>query len=58
MRRIFIFIALVLYPILSWAEGGGAESMDRPSMRPLPEFPSTEQKSPDFKLPPVPENTP
>ncbi len=57
MRKLLIFIALGC-PVLSWAEGGGTESMDRPSMRPLPEFPATEPNRPDFKLPPVPENIP
>lgn len=57
MQRLLIFIALGC-PILSWAESGGSESMDRPNMRPLLQPPAVEQKLPDFKLPAVPENIP
>ena len=49
-------IAIVCFPSLAFALGG-TESMDRPSMRPLPEPPAAVEKPrPNFQLPIVPEN--
>lgn len=52
----FSIITIVCFPSLAFAVGG-TESMDRPSMRPLPEPPTAVEKPrPDFQLPTVPEN--
>lgn len=55
MKKISI-IALACFPNLAFALGG-AESMERPSMRPLPVLPAPSKKeSSNFQLPIVPEN--
>ncbi len=54
--KILPVIAIVCFPSLAFAVGG-TESMDRPSMRPLPEPPAAVEKPrPNFQLPIVPEN--